>query len=190
MILINLLPEELKVKNKKSTAGPVPDKLVYIFPAVIAVMLLVHLTIGIVQIGRIVRAGVLSRRMAALEPQRRQVEGQRLLDSDPIKLAVGDFIAKSIPWSLKLNKLSHHVPVGMWFTEITVSRKDMVIRGAVVALEDDEMGAINVFMSNLRNDKDFMKGLGSIDLGPLGTRGIGSYSVTDFILTIPLVTPS
>ena len=187
MIQINLLPEELKAKAPKASAKMDTDKLLYLFPVTLAAVVFVHCVLAVVQFVGFARLNAFNTRMKALEPQRKELESRRLAASDPGKLAIDSFAAESIPWSMKLNSLSGHVPAGVWFTDLAVSPKSMVVRGTVVSLEEDEMAAINNFMSKLRGDPAFMKWFGALELGPLGSRMLGSYSVTDFILTIPVV---
>jgi Tfp pilus assembly protein PilN len=183
MIEINLLPEELKVRRAKTSEQK--QYFVYLIPLFVVILIFVHLYLGMVGISRALRLNSLNKKWTALEPQRKKIAGlksQSELSSQEGNI-IQELIKKSVIWSKNLNKLSLNLPSGIWFNEISISSKELVIRATVVSLEKNEVDLINKFMSNLKNDSDFLKDFTNLDLGAMQRKNIGSFEVVDFILT-------
>jgi Tfp pilus assembly protein PilN len=185
MIEINLLPDELKLKTRRSSFEM--DYLFYLIPLVLLLLVLIHLSLGVVQVSKIAKISGLNRRMLVLEPERKKIQGMIAFEQEPSRKVIEELSSKSVRWSGKLNGLSLHLPQGVWFNEISASKKELIIKGSVYSAEKREMDTINKFMSRLREDKDFMKKFGNMELGQLQTKTYGSYDVIDFVITVTLL---
>ncbi|MDD5347461.1 MAG: hypothetical protein PHT59_02465 [Candidatus Omnitrophica bacterium] len=184
MLEINLIPEDLKIKTVKT--GPSLDYVFFAVPALIAVLFVVHLVLGAVQLSRGMQVRALNKRLQNLEPQRKEVEQAKALDADPDKKLLADFMDSRILWSKKLNTVSLQLPPGVWCNEMSMARRELAIKGSVVSvsLAGNEIDLINRFMSALRNDKEFMKEFRTIELGPLNSRTLGQFNVQDYSITV------
>lgn len=160
------------------------SRFLFIIPALLAILLLIH---GVLVAGLVIKGlslGALNSQWKKLEPDRIALEKfkqERGLFSGDLK-QIEQLTKQRINWAEKLNKLSLNLPSGMWFNEITISLKDIVIRCSVVSLQKDEMTLINKFMDNLKQDKDFSEDFSRVELDSVNKRLIGGYDVADFIL--------
>lgn len=192
MIEINLLPEELKLKSKKSAEIKEQQKeikkLLYVVSAVVGLLLIAHLSMISVTIAKSIHLAALNLQWRKLDPQRKQLEEfqKEYSASSANSQAIQELINKRIDWSEKLNNLSLNLPSGIWFNEISASGKSFNLRGTVVSLAKEEVNLINQFLNNLKRDNSFFKDFVSIELGPLSRRSIQSYDVIDFTLNATL----
>ena len=188
MIEINLLPEELKAKSKKSAKAMKSMQILYFIPLAFGILIIVHLYLSSVIIAGNIRLGLLDNKWQSLKPQRQMLEDSRKgyqgLSQDDA--AVQQLAKEGIMWAKKLNKLSLNLPAGIWFNEISVSPKDFILKGSVVSLQQEEMNAINKFMDNLKKDSVFLKDFSNLELTSVQKKVIGGYDIADFVLSAKL----
>jgi Tfp pilus assembly protein PilN len=186
MIEINLLSEEYKPKGKAVKVGVGLDqkKLIYVIPAAFAILILLHLCLLVVGIIRGAQLAGLQKQWKSLEPERKQLEEfNKEYDAYTRDAAlIKKLSEQKIIWSGKLNRLSLNLPSGIWFTDIAVNAKEMNLRGSVVSLQKTELALINKFIDALKSDDTFFKDFNSLQLGPLQSRTVYGYDVTDFNL--------
>jgi Tfp pilus assembly protein PilN len=192
MIEINLLPEEMRIKARKAEASLTSantEYLVYIIPAILALLLVTHLYIGSLQIWRASRAAALNKKWLSLNPQRQKLEGfkteyEAMSAEEKI---IADMSVKYVDWAGVLNRMSQDLVSGIWFNELVATKKELVIKGSVVSLEDDEFDRINKFINQLRKDPEFSVYFTKAELGEnIVNRKLGSYTVVDFIIKAPI----
>jgi len=128
--------------------------------------------------------GSLNKKWEALMPERKLLEeygtgSESLSDDDSV---IRHLTKQRILWSEKLNKLSLGLPSGVWFNEITLSPKDVIIKGSVVSLQKEAINQINRFISFLKNDASFSKDFEKWELTSVQTRVVGGYDIEDFSL--------
>jgi Tfp pilus assembly protein PilN len=183
MIEINLLPDELKARNKRAEQTGIPVYLV-IVPALVGVMLLVHLGAGVIQGVKAWQLGTLKGKWNTLEAKRKEVEAfkQQSLSQSKDVTAIQGLLNRRIAWSQKLNRLSLDLHPGVWFTDILVNPNAFILKGSVVSLNKDEFAAINTFLSTLKSDAAFFKNFTQLELGPVKRKSMGEYEVFDFVL--------
>lgn len=184
MIEINLLPEDLKGRLKSKKLGISADYFLYLIPLALALCLSVHIYLALFGLFKNYQLHSLNNKWRTLEPQRKMLEGfnkeYEVLSSDVA--IIQQLSVSRINWAEKLNKLSLNLPAGVWFNEISVSRKDFVIRASSVSLQKEQMGLINKFINNLKNDTEFFKDFNSLELGPMQARVVAGYDIVDFVL--------
>ncbi|MCM8781354.1 MAG: PilN domain-containing protein [Candidatus Omnitrophica bacterium] len=187
MIEINLLPEELR---KKKTKGWGIDFAYFIHLLPILVILLISINIIL-----LVFSVIISYQLRSLNNKWKNLEPQRiaLLEFNkeyPIMSAdarlIQQLVQQRISWAQKLNKLSQHLPGGIWFNELSVSKKVFNLKCSVVSLEKEEISLINKFMQSLKNDSTFFKDFSNLDLVSTQRKEIGGYDIVDFTLTATL----
>jgi Tfp pilus assembly protein PilN len=91
--------------------------------------------------------------------------------------------SKRVLWAAKLNKLSLNLPSGVWFNQITINAKDIVIQGSVISLVKEEIGLINKLLENLKIDSEFSGDFTSFELSNVQKKNVAGYVIADFILT-------
>ncbi len=185
MIEINLVPEEFKVKIKKSAVSLDSKKILYLILLGCSMLLCVHIFLAISNISLNYKYKTLNAKWITLEPQIKALEENNkenslLRDDD---LILQKLVKERVNWADKLNKLSLHLPSGIWFNEITLLNKEFTLKAAVVSVERSEMGLINKFLLGLRNDKVFSREFKSLELGPIKREKFGSYDTSSFSLT-------
>ena len=184
---LNLLPEELKaITKRKRTGFSIEVKyFLYLIPFILGILICAHIYLTILIIAKNSQLYILNKKWQSLEPQRKTLENfnkeYAIFSQDA--LAIKELTEQRINWSQKLNKLSLDLPSGIWFNEISVLGKDFILQGSVVSLQKEEMSLIKKLIDNLKNDPDFFKNFGTLELSSAQKKTIGSYEVVDFILT-------
>ena len=195
MIEINLLPEELRVKTRtknlehavvaKPAAFSQEQLFIYAIPILLGVLVCVHIYFAVISVSKNSQLVTLNRRWIELTPQKKAFDefnneySSISQDAGLIKL----LSSKRILWAQKLNKLSLNLPSGVWFNEITISAKDIVIQGSVISLAKEEVNLINKLLENLKGTAEFSNDFVSFELSNVQKKNIGGYDIADFILT-------
>ncbi|RJP29037.1 MAG: hypothetical protein C4533_04365 [Candidatus Omnitrophota bacterium] len=185
MIEINLLPEELKTKIKKTEQSAKNKKLLYIIPLVFSVLIIAHLFLVLLGLVKGIDLNRRRSELAKLEPNKTTLEkfrqDKQLFSQDTKQIE--DILRKRINWSQKINRLSMDLPSGVWFTEVSSADKDFTIKGSVVSLEKAEMNLINEFIEKLRKDHDFYKNFTKIELVSAQRKMLAGYEIVEFTLS-------
>ncbi len=187
MIKINLLPEEIKTKalGVKAIFNLGAKYLMLIIPVVAGLLVLAHICLAVLGVVRAGQFAELNKKWEVLASQRKALEDfskEHAVVTEDTKFLQQAF-KQRLNWAEKLNKLSSGLPSGVWFKEITISSKALVIIGSVVSLQKQEMALIRKFIDNLKNDTGFFKDFVSLELGTVQTRPIADYNIFDFVLT-------
>jgi len=183
MIEINLLPEEQRAAKK--SAGIDPKLFLFAAPAVLVIFILAHVYVTSRLLVNKFQLTGLEANWKKLEPQRKQLEVLRReydVSLEDAKM-MQDIIGKRINWSEKLNKMSLNLPSGIWFTEISLSSKDLSLKASAVSLQKEEVNLINRYIDNLKKDENFSRDFSGLDLGSVQRKTIGGYDVVDFTLS-------
>jgi len=200
MIEINLLPEELRVKTKQkvfeqqvvitNTTGFTQEKMfIYALPAILVIFVLMHFYFAIVGIVKGGQLASLNRKWLDLSPQKKVFDeyNQQYSSASADASFTQLLINQRTLWAQKLNKLSLNLPPGVWFNDITVSKQSFTISGSVISMQKDELSLINRLLDNLKADKNFSD-FTSFELSNVQKRTLGSYDLSDFVLTGSLKT--
>ena len=192
MIEINLLPEELRANLKKQNKSLnfSASKLLLVIPLLLGILIFAHIYLTIVSIAKYNHYNTMNKAWKKLEPQRKILEG---LGNDNALLSETAKNIKKLAdirliWAEKLNKLSAGLPSGIWFNEISLSNKELVVKASAVSLQNDAMSLIARLIDNLKKDAGFFNGFNSLELGPVQHRNIGSYDIADFTISGALKT--
>lgn len=185
MIEINLLPEDLKIRVSKRRIGIESRNLAYLVPAVFGILLFAHICLAGLTILKHWQYSALNNKWQKLKPQQEMLSGFKgqydVLSSNT--QAIQQLNRRRVNWAEKLNKLSLKVPSGIWFNELSGTRTEIVLKASVISLQKEEMGLINKFMDNLRNDAGFFQDLNNLELSSVQRRSLGGYDIVDFVLT-------
>lgn len=199
MIEINLLPEDKRGKiralasasaAKPAVAGmPSPEvlkKSLYAVPAIVGVLLSVHLYLGIAQFGASMERAALEKKLASFQPQMTSLNGfkARFESVSQDEKVMQELAAKNIPWSKKLNQLSFDLPAGIWFRDLAANSRQLAISCSAVSLTGDQVELIKLFMAALRGDADFYGDFAGFDMGSVQKRTLGSFEVADFAVAM------
>jgi cell division protein FtsL len=200
MIEINLLPEELRVKTKQkvpvqqvvvtNTTGFTQEKVfIYALPAILVVFVLLHFYFAVISIAKGGKLASLNRKWLDLGPQKKVFDeyDQQYSSASANASLTQLLINQRTLWAQKLNKLSLNLPAGVWFNDITMSKQSFIIQGSVISMQKDELSLINKLLDNLKADKDFSD-FNSFELSNVQKRTLGSYDISDFVLTGSLKT--
>jgi len=199
MIEINLLPLEFRTRAKaKKAEAPVitasgtgkfkidPQKIFfYAIPAVIAVVVFLHLYLAILTIVRNGEMIYLNKKWISLQPDKISFEqfNNEYSSLSQDASALQKFAKQRILWAPKLNKLSLNLPSGVWFNELLMDGRSLNIQGAVVSLQKDEVGLLNRFMDNLKDDNDFSADFLNQEISFVQKKNLGGYDVASFIIS-------
>lgn len=183
MIEINLLPEELKKQVK--AAGFDFKNLLYLIPLGCSIIIISHIYLGVINISLSNKYSALNAKWKAVEPQIKALENTKKENnlSSQDAAAVEQFIKARVNWAEKLNKLSQHLPSGIWFNQLIVKNNEFILKAAVVSEEKEELGLINQFLSSLKADKQFSGDFKNLELGPVKREILNSYDIVNFSIT-------
>ena len=186
MIEINLLPEELKAKiaSRKAKVAFEVKYFIYLVPLVLVLLLIVHIYLGILLVGKYNQVGALNKKLRSLEPEKKQLEDFNKENASFTKdsFAIKALVDERVTWFEKLKALNNSLLPGIWFTELFVTPNDFTLRASVVSLQKEEMNTIKKFIDNLKNDAPFFKDFENLELSSVQRRTIGSFDVLDFAL--------
>jgi len=176
------------MKMKSPGSAGQPDYLLYLIPLLAGVIILVHGYLGLTQFTRSVTLSSLNKKWSVLAPQREKITALKSAGESASKQEslIRDLGAKSIGWAKLQNKLSLNLPNGVWFNEISLNPRELVIRGTVVSLEKNEVDLINKFLFNLKQDPDFIGNFKGLELSSVQRKTIVTFEVADFVLTSAL----
>jgi Tfp pilus assembly protein PilN len=195
MIEINLLPEELRAKTKtknlehKTVTAPAafsPQQLfIYAIPFLLGLLICVHIFFAVISISKNGQLIALNRKWMELAPQKKALDefSNNYSSTSADTSLVASLNSKRILWAQKLNKLSLNLPSGVWFDEITISAKNIVIRGSIISLVKEEVNLINKLLDNLKADSQFSMDFTSFELSNVQKKNVGGYDIADFMLT-------
>lgn len=173
LIEINLLPPELKEKNKK--ARPEIADLLYLFiPLGVFILLILHVYLGLVNYSINSKYKKLTNNFMGLDQKIKTIGGDIL--------TVKQFLKERVEWSEKLNILSVKLPPGIWFNELIASNKELTLNCSVYSLDKKELGLINKFLNNLKEEKGFSQDFSSLEFRFLQRKRLGKFDVVDFTL--------
>jgi len=195
MIQINLLPDELKIKTKgrnidqvlvKSPMALIRDQaFIYAAAAMLLLFILAHLYLAVLLVSKNGQLVSLNQKWLNLAGQKKELDefnqGFSAVSQDTSLLQ--QLNRQRFLWAKKLNALSLRLPAGVWFNQITINAKDIIIQGSVISLQKQEVSLINKLLENLKADSEFSKDFVSFELSNVQKKSIGGYDVADFILT-------
>ncbi len=193
MIEVNLLPEELRNRVikpvKPAVSGnllkPGPQLFILSIPLIFALLITIHIFIGLAGIVRSVRLNSLKGKWEKVALQRKALEdfnAEHALVSGDAQ-AIQRLTLDRVGWSEKLYKLSLSLPAGVWFELVSVSGKDFYLRGKAVTVDKTEVSLIRNFVDEIKNQPQFVKNFNSLELTSIQKGIIGAYEVADFSLT-------
>lgn len=162
-----------------------PQYLLYLIPLVFAVLLLAHIFLAVAGIIKGFQFNALNNKWNKLMPERQALRSltREYETSSASAAVIRQLNMRRLNWSEKLNALSLNLPAGIWFNELSLARKDFILRGSVISLQKEEMSLLNKFVDNLKKDPGFFKDFQNLELNSAQARTIGGYDIFDFILT-------
>ncbi|MCX5711947.1 MAG: hypothetical protein NTY47_02610 [Candidatus Omnitrophica bacterium] len=192
MIEINLLPAEQRIKTKKVSVTAEAQNKIIVYAVMLVVILLACLNLYVItrNTGAALKLKSLSSQWSGFEQKRKSIEAfqkesSELLGSDK---AMQQVVTARVVWSEKMNKLSLDLSYGVWFNELTVNRKELIIKGSILSLDKQEMGLLNKFIDDLKKDQQFSRDFEKLDISSLQRKQIGGYEIADFVFTAKLKT--
>ncbi|MBU3959114.1 MAG: hypothetical protein KKE91_04585 [Candidatus Omnitrophica bacterium] len=184
MIEINLLPEELKLKRKKTGQEIKSRQILSLIPLFFVILLIIHTFLAGVLIVKNLELKILRDKWQVLTPQRQLVQDYKKKYagfSENARL-IQQLISRRVNWSRKLNSLSLNLPSGVWFNDISITPGEFIVRASVVSLQKEEMLLINKFIDSLKEDEVFFKDFNNLELTSAQRKIVSGYDIVDFIL--------
>lgn len=194
MININLVPDSLQKKKRsqlfKTVLKNIPLEIVIGAAGGIVVLLVaVHIILQMTIFARLASHAHLRGRWATVSKEKGRVD-KVLQELQDLRKKTSDIeqitTEKRISWAEKLNMISDNIPSGVWLQRVSLEADIFFIEGSAVSKRHDEMISVGNFSSNLKKEKDFMKGLDDIEVGSIQRRMVHSVDVADFVISIKL----
>ena len=179
MLIINLLPRDLKKTERKIT---LPYK-IYIF-IVLVVLIFLHLCLFSVAAVKKVQILILRGSWGKVEPQSKDAVSIKaeIKDLEAKTDSMKDILSHKANMTELLSSLGLAVPKGLWLERFTYSKDGLMIQGSVVSLTQNEMSIIGKFLQDLKNNKTFAALFAKVELNSVQRRTIKTYDVVDFVV--------
>ncbi|MEW6170407.1 MAG: PilN domain-containing protein [Candidatus Omnitrophota bacterium] len=186
MITINLLPEELRPKEKtKETPEGIGKKAVL---GGIVVLISLHIFLVAFYFLQNYRLNNLNNVWPKIEVGKNKADDLKKETSfleENVK-TIENLTNKTISWSWKLYKISQVLPRGVWLRQLSLTSSSFSLQGSVVSLKQEEMSLIGKFLDNLKTDPEFSKDFKDLELGSVNRREIKGFEVSDFNISANL----
>lgn len=192
MIEINLIPPTLRKKKKSefSLAGLMVslEAVIGLGAGLIVVLILVHVVLGVMNVGAMAQRKGLRKELEALSSHRQ--EADKVLGELKIlqetESTMRDILPKQISWAQKLNILSDRIPNGMWLRRLWLENNVFSVEGSAITTNDEAMINVHKFFSDLKDQKEFQDEFNDMELGSIQRRKAGSIEIADFLITMEL----
>lgn len=196
MIEINLMPPQLRRKQKKGLASggfKIPLEVVIgLGGGLIMLLILVHVGLLALNLAKLGKHRDIKNRMEKVSVQKAEVDGviseKRSLQGKLQSIAKITSEAQ-ILWSQKLNILSDGLPRGVWLKKISYDQKVLLIQGSAISRQTNEMMNVHSLVANLKTDPAFSKGFANLEMGSIQRREINKIEVVDFVMTADRILP-
>ena len=185
MIEINLLPEELRRKERLK----LPKEFYIIALSILSFLIILHATTGVMIKWKRYRVVKLTRRWTELTPLKKEIDivKQELADLNQRVGGIDQLMIKRFLWSGKLNQLSDLIAPGIWLRELSlmphVKSKDLpptlTLKGSVISRHGEETAVVGKFMANLKNNKGFSGDFDKIELKSIQRRKIKDAEIME-----------
>ncbi len=192
MIEINLIPPTLRKKKKGKflLAGfrVSPEVAIGLGVGLVAVLILFHVVLGMMNIGAIAQHKGLRAELEALSSQRQEADKVlgELKTLQETQDTMRDILPKQIFWAQKLNILSDSIPKGMWLRRFWFEKNVFSVEGSAITTNDEAMINVHKFFSDLKDQKEFQDQFNDMELGSIQRRKAGSIEIADFLITMKL----
>jgi len=193
MIDINLLPERLKKKKKKSLVNipQIPrETLMGLIVGVVVILILLHLLLVGILIMQKIRLTGLNRNWKQIASAKKDVdiikEEIATIEKNMLFFNRATNQGKRVIWAQKLNQLSDFVPPGVWLTKVSYLNDKFIIEGSAISKRGEEMMMVGKFTTVLKNDTSFVKNFKNIELTSIKRKMIKVVEVADFVITCSL----
>ena len=93
---------------------------------------------------------------------------------------------KGILWAPKFNAISDAIPKGLWIRKMTLDHAGLTLEGSVVSKNQSEINNVDVFLSALKVNGNFMKGFSSLEVNSIQRDKNNAVEVTDFTVMAKL----
>ncbi len=186
MIEINLLPEELRKKNREPSfsLNIEAEKLKFLIGGG-AIGFLIFIVV-VFSLGSFIRAVKIKKLLA-----RENSFSGKLSQIDSVnkeiavlksKMAAIDQLTKrKFLWAEKLNQLSDLTLPGIWFARIyTDTENRLIIEGSVVSKSEEAMAVVGKLMKNLKDNQVFFKDFNNIKLESVQRKNKEEKDIVDF----------
>jgi hypothetical protein len=192
MIDINLIPAALRKngKDKSSLSINIPQEiLVGVGAGLVLLIVTVHLILGVVWLAGIGQLTAHQMAWQKLAPDKTALDAISD-ESKDIKTKmnmVSDMTTKrSVLWAPKLNDISDALPKGLWLRNMMLDKAGLTIEGSVVSKTRNEISNVGLFISALKQDKDFINDFSSLEVNSIQRNKESSVEVADFTIVAKL----
>jgi hypothetical protein len=190
MIDINLVPEQLRKRRKSELlSGGVfnipKEVMVGVGGGIIALLLAVDVLFFMAKVVKFIQHQHVKSKWEAILPDKTNTDAikKELQDLQKEVKSMKDIMeGHNAVWSQKLNVISDGLAKGIWIRKLTLNDKQLFIEGTTVSKEQNEMTNVGLFVSNLKDDEEFMKNFESIEVDHIQRRKNETLEVADFTI--------
>jgi hypothetical protein len=190
MIDINLVPEQLRKRRKSELLSGgifnIPKEvMVGVGGGIIALLLAVDVLFFMAKVVKFIQHQHVKSKWEAILPDKTNTDAikKELQDLQKEVKSMKDIMeGHNAIWSQKLNVISDGLAKGIWIRKLTLNDKQLFIEGTTVSKEQNEMTNVGLFVTNLKDDEEFMKNFESIEVDHIQRRKNETLEVADFTI--------
>jgi len=191
MIEINLVPQNLRKKKRKSLSGEglnIPrEAIIGLCGGLVVLLVIIHVLLQLLIFSKYGEHNKLAAEWKEILPQKENVDivmnKLRALQGK-IKSAEEVVGERKILWSQKLNEISNQLAPGVWLSTVAFDGEILFIKGSAVSRGGEEMISVHRFASNLKEKGSFLDDLKDFELGSLQRRSIKDIEIADFSIKV------
>jgi hypothetical protein len=190
MIDINLVPENLRKRRKSELLsggvfGVPKEVMVGIGGGVIALLLAIDVLFFLGKVVKFIHYQHVKGKWEAILPDKTNTDAikKELQDLQKEVKSMKDIMeGHNAVWSRKLNAISAGLPKGIWLRKLTLNDKQFFLEGTTVSKEANGMINVGDFVTNLKQEEEFMKNFESIEVDNIQRRKNETLEVADFTI--------
>jgi len=192
MIDINLIPAALRKngKEKSTLAIKIPHEILLgVGAGLVLLIVTVHLILGViwlVGIGQLTAHQMAWQKLAADKTALDAISDGSKDIKTRMNMLSEMTTKKSVLWSPKFNAISDALPRGLWLKNMALDNVGLSIEGSVVSKTRNEISNVGLFLSALKQDKDFIKDFSSLEVNSIQRNKANSVEVADFTVVAKL----
>jgi len=165
------------------------ETLTGIWAGVIALLVLVHVILGILWLVGVGHLTVCKNQWQKLAPDKKILDAI-YSESKDIKtkysLISGLTIQKQVLWSPKFNAISDSLSRGLWLRQMILNKDVLSMDGSVVSKSQNEIANVGLFIDALKQNEVFIKDFSSIEVNSIQRGRNNAVEVTDFTVMAKL----
>ena len=193
MIDINFIPDNLRKRKRRdfsSSDSMIPlEVIVGVSGGVFVILFLIHCSLIFMWTFNQTKHAIIKAQWSAILPDKNSIDSltNQLREVQKKVNAIKQVTqGQGLSWARWLNIISDSIPKEIWLRRIVLNDKSLAVEGTAVSKNSDEMINVGNFVTQLKNNPEFMEYIDSVEIENIQRRSNQMLDVADFVLMIKL----